>query len=122
MSFFGPALKFVVTRPIVIPVATVGVGLSYGCFDLTKSTTRAILGRKSTRGTMLSYCSSVVIYGGTIVLRNLTSPHEFTVMELVKQNRFRELMVNSRALGLYYASSLAAAGVFSGAAYAYFSE
>ena len=122
MSFFAPFVKFIVTRPIVIPVITMSAGLSYGTFDLSKSTTRALLSRKSSKGSLLSYSCSIAVFGSTLALRNLTSPHDFTVMELVKQNKMKELVVNSRALGLYYASTLAAAGCFSGVAYAYFSE
>lgn len=122
MAFFAPMIKFIVTRPVILPVATVGAGLSYGSFDISKGTTRALLGRKASQGTLLSYSCSVVVFGGTVFLRNLTSPHDFTVIELVKQNKMKELMANSRSLILRTGSTFAMAGVLSGAAYAYFSE
>ena len=122
MSFFVPMIKFVVTRPVVIPVVTVGAGLSYGCFDISKATTRALLSRKSSEGTLLSYSCSFATFTGTVFLRNLTSPHDFTVMELVKQNKMKELMMNSRRLVLHQGATLAVAGILSGAYYAFFSE
>jgi hypothetical protein len=96
-------------------------GAGYGCFDLSKQASNLILSRKGKPSSM-SYASSVLSFGSTIMLRNMFSPHDFSVVELIKKNEMKKLMGNSGRLILFQASSLFGAGAISGLVYSYFSE
>ena len=113
-------LKFLVSRPLVLPAGTLAAGCVYGFFDISKNTGRMIFGTKT--ATTTSYLSSAGTFCTVMYLRNLSSPHTTTIGELVKQNQFKELLKSSKSLGLYAAASLAGAGFMSGLSFAFFSE
>ena len=118
-AILGP-LKFLVTRPLIIPAGTIAAGCVYGFFDVTKQTGRIIF--ETGTSTTGSYIGSVGVFGSTLYLRNLTSPHDTNVLELIQKNEFKKLLTKSRGMIIYNGKSLAAAGAFAGLAYAYLSE
>ena len=94
MAFLAGSLKFLVSRPLILPAGTLAAGTVYGFFDISKNVGRMMFG--TSKATTTSYLSSAGTFSTVMYLRGVTSPHTTTITELIRQNQFKELIKSSK--------------------------
>ena len=113
------ALTFVVTRPVVVPVAVVASGLTYGSYKISKRVGASLFRTDTADAGFTNYAIGALSGLGTLSLRNLLSP------AITQQSKsvFRDLSLSSMRAGKrivgHHARSLALSGIVAGLAAAY---
>jgi hypothetical protein len=115
-------IKFVVTRPIVLPISLVSGGLLYGSFDLSKKFGTFLM---STDNTNASETSRWAAFGigsltgvGTMSVRSFMSPYK-AEQEAMWRDLSMSTLRTAQKLVMYNAGTLAISGIAAGLATAY---
>lgn len=112
------AAKFLVTRPIIIPLAVLSSGLVYGTYDLSKLFGRTLFRKDATEEGWISRSVGWVSGTGTLSTMMMMSPHKKAQKEMWKEISVRS-MRTAGSLLKFNAGALFMSGVVGGLCAAY---